>query len=228
MTSQPVILVVDDEPPILRIVGSNLERRGFLVERATTGAEALAAFRRRTPDVVVLDLGLPDMDGVEVIRAIRLAGQTPIIVLSAREGERDKVDALDAGADDYVSKPFGIEELLARVRVALRHSPRAAEEPTPRRFGALSVDLERRIVELEGRAVHLTPTEFDLLRVFVERPDRVLTDRALLQAVWGPEYASENHYLHVYIARLRKKLEPDPLAPRHFVTEPGVGYRFVS
>ncbi len=228
MTRQHAILVVDDELPILRIVGSNLERRGFVVERATTGAEALAAYRRRAPDVVVLDLGLPDMDGVEVIRAIRLAGQTPIIVLSAREGERDKVDALDVGADDYVSKPFGIEELLARVRVALRRSPHATEEPTPRRFGALSVDLERRIVAVEGRAVHLTPTEFDLLRVFVERPDRVLTDRALLQAVWGPEYASENHYLHVYIARLRKKLEPDPLAPRHFVTEPGVGYRFVS
>ncbi len=227
MSDHPSILVVDDEPPILRIVGSNLERRGFVVERAATGAEALVAYRRRTPDVVVLDLGLPDMDGVEVIRAIRLASQTPIIVLSAREGERDKVAALDAGADDYVSKPFGIEELLARVRVALRHITRS-EDAAPSRFGALTVDLERRLVELDGRAVHLTPTEFDLLRVFVQRPDRVLTDRALLQAVWGPEYASENHYLHVYIARLRKKLEPAPLAPRHFVTEPGVGYRFVS
>jgi two-component system KDP operon response regulator KdpE len=177
----------------------------------------------------VLDLGLPDMDGVDVIRAIRASGVTPVIVLSAREAEQDKVGALDAGADDYVSKPFGIEELLARIRVALRHSTStAASAGQPFRAGDLSVDVERRTVEVGGREVHLTPTEYELLRVFIERHDRVLTDRMLLQAVWGPEYASEDHYLHVYLARLRRKLEPDPRAPRYFVTEPGVGYRFVT
>jgi len=223
------VLVVDDEPAILRVVGRNLERRGFRVEGAASGAEALQAFRGWRPDVVVLDLGLPDMEGIEVIRQIREAAATPIIVLSARDAERDKVEALDAGADDYVSKPFGVEELLARIRVALRHSAGVARgTEAVLRAGELAVDLERRTVAVGGEVVHLTPTEYELLKVFLARRDRVLTDRMLLQAVWGPEYGSEDHYLHVYVARLRRKLEPDPQTPRYIVTEPGVGYRFVS
>ncbi|MEZ4503471.1 MAG: response regulator transcription factor [Dehalococcoidia bacterium] len=221
------VLVVDDERPILRVVSSNLERRGFQTDTAATGAEALDAYRRHKPDVVVLDLGLPDMDGVEIIRAIREAAATPVIVLSAREAERDKVEALDAGADDYVSKPFGIEELLARIRVALRHTAGSGAEPVFT-AGGLTVDFERRRVEVAGAEVHLTPTEYELLKVFIARRDRVLTDRMLLQAVWGPEYGSEDHYLHVYVARLRKKIEPDPTSPRLLITEPGAGYRFVT
>lgn len=227
--SGPRILVVDDDPPILRVVAANLTRRAFEVDATATGSAALEAFRRRRPDVVILDLGLPDMDGVEVISLIRQQAQTPIIVLSAREAERDKVAALDAGADDYVSKPFGIEELLARVRVALRHGASAQSGTSgPFEFGDLSVDLERRVVTVGGIPVHLTPTEYELLRVFVAHRDKVLTDRMLLQAVWGPEYGTEDHYLHVYVARLRRKLEVDPHAPRHLLTEPGVGYRLVS
>jgi len=223
------ILVGADEPPILRVVARNLEHRGFQVDTASTGREALDAFHRRRPDVLVLDLGLPDMDGVEIIRAVRATAATPVIVLSARDAERDKVEALDAGADDYVSKPFGIEELLARIRVSLRHSAATTSGAEAIfRAGDLAVDFERRVVEVAGEPVHLTPTEYELLKVFIARRDRVLTDRMLLQAVWGPEYGSEDHYLHVYVARLRKKLEPDPASPRYLLTEPGAGYRFVT
>ena len=181
------------------------------------------------PDVVILDLGLPDVDGSEVIRRVRGDGNTPIIVLSVRGAERDKVAALDLGADDYLTKPFGVEELLARIRVALRHAahPAAGAEPVFK-TGDLEVDLERRRVRTSGQEVHLTPTEYDLLRAFIENPDRVLTDRMLLQAVWGGEYGDEAHYLHVYMARLRKKIEPDPQRPRYLQTEPGVGYRMVT
>ena len=221
------ILLVDDELPILEVVASNLEHRGFRVETATNGHEAMEAYRRRRPDVVILDLGLPDMDGVEIIQTIRKAAKTPIVVLSARDTERDKVAALDAGADDYLSKPFGVEELLARIRVALRHTAGpAANAAGIIRSGDLVVDLERRRVEVAGVDVHLTPTEYELLKVFIAHPDRVFTDRMLLQSVWGTEYGSEDHYLHVYVARLRKKLEPDPHLPRYLLTEPGVGYRF--
>lgn len=222
------VLIVDDEPPILRVLVSNLEHRGFHVDTAATGRDALDNYRRRRPDVLILDLGLPDMDGVEIIEAIRAAAATPIIVLSARDAEHDKVDALDAGADDYLSKPFGIEELLARVRVALRHAagPTSGSEAIFR-ANDLMVDVERRVVQVGGVEVHLTPTEYELLEVFITHPDKVLTDRMLLQAVWGAEYSSEDHYLHVYVARLRKKLEPDAQTPRLLVTEPGVGYRFL-
>ena len=221
------ILLVEDELPILEVVASNLEHRGFLVETATNGHEAMEAYRRRRPDVVILDLGLPDMDGVEIIQTIREAAKTPIVVLSARDAERDEVAALDAGADDYLSKPFGVEELLARIRVALRHTAGpSADAAGIIRSGDLVVDLERRRVEVAGIDVHLTPTEYELLKVFIAHPDRVFTDRMLLQSVWGAEYGSEDHYLHVYIARLRKKLEPDPHLPRYLLTEPGVGYRF--
>jgi len=223
------ILVVEDEPAIVRAVKANLSGHGFEVEAALTGRAALESFGRRRPDLVILDLGLPDMDGTEVIRSVRAEGATPIIVLSVRGSEREKVKALDVGADDYLTKPFGVEELLARIRVALRHAarPDAGAEPTFR-TGGLEVDVARRRVKVSGEPVHLTPTEYELLRAFIAHPDKVLTDRMLLQAVWGPEYGDEAHYLHVYVARLRKKIEPDAQRPRYLVTEPGVGYRLVT
>lgn len=223
------ILIVEDEPGIVRAVQANLAGHGFEVEAALTGEAGLESFRRRRPDLVLLDLGLPDMDGADVIRQLRAEGNTPVIVLSVRGAERDKVKALDLGADDYLTKPFGVEELLARIRVALRHAARTAAGAEPTfRTGELEVDIERRLVRVSGGNVHLTPTEYDLLRAFVDHPDKVLTDRMLLQAVWGPEYGDEAHYLHVYIARLRKKIEPDAQRPRYLLTEPGVGYRLVT
>lgn len=223
------ILVVDDEPAILRAVETNLRRHDFQVETAGTVADALERYDATHPDLVLLDLGLPGADGKELIRAIRARAATPIIVLSAREAERDKVEALDLGADDYLTKPFNVNELLARIRVALRHSAKPAQGSAAIfRTGALEVDLERRHVRVGGSEVHLTPTEYELLRVFVEYPNKLLTDRMLLQRVWGADYGSEAHYLHVYVARLRKKLEPDPGRGRHFITEPGVGYRLLA
>lgn len=223
------ILIVDDEPALARVVHRNLVSRGFDTETAASGQEGLEAWRRWRPDLIVLDLGLPDLDGIDLIREVRASSNVPIVVLSAREGERDKVRALDAGADDYVSKPFGVEELLARIRVALRHAAHP-ERGTQARWegGGLAIDFEGRAVALDGQPVRLTPTEYDLLRALVSHPGRVMTDRGLLQAVWGLEYASENHYLHVYIGRLRRKVERDPQHPQFIRTEPGVGYRFVA
>jgi two-component system KDP operon response regulator KdpE len=204
----------------------NLSRHGFQVQTAGTGEGALETYRHHRPDLIILDLGLPDIDGAEVIRVVRQEANTPIIVLSVRGAERDKVAALDLGADDYLTKPFSVEELLARIRVALRHAARPPSGAEPAfRVGNLEVDLERRIVLAGGREVHLTPTEYNLLRAFIDHPDKVLTDRMLLQAVWGPEYGEEAHYLHVYLARLRKKIEPHPQLPQYLITEPGVGYR---
>jgi two-component system KDP operon response regulator KdpE len=223
------LLVVDDEPSMIRTLRTNLRGHGFQVETAETAGDAIASYERRQPDLVVLDLNLPDGDGFEVVRHIRELSGTPIIVLSARGGEHDKVNALDLGADDYMTKPFGIDELLARIRVALRHVARPSAGTERRiRSGDLIVDLERREVSLAGRDVHLTPTEYDLLKVFLTNANKVLTDRMLLQQVWGPDYGDESHYLHVYVARLRRKIEDDPQAPKHLTTEPGVGYRFRS
>lgn len=223
------VLVVDDEPAIRETLARSLEGHGYQVRNAETGEEALDAAARFQPDLVLLDLGLPDLDGTHVIETIRSRTSTPIIVLSVRGAERDKVRALELGADDYLTKPFGIDELLARVKVALRHAARTRQGADPIfRSGALAVDLERREVTADGRPVHLTPTEYALLGALIAAGGRVLTDRALLQRVWGPEYGSENHYLHVYIGRLRKKLEPDPSRPRYLRTEPGVGYRLVE
>ena len=223
------VLVVDDEPGIVRALRTNLTGHGLRVETAETGAAALASYRQQKPDLIILDLGLPDMDGTEVIRALRQESSVPILVLSVRGAERDKVAALDLGADDYLTKPFGVDELLARVRVSLRHAahPSVGAEPVFR-TGDLEIDLEHRRVRVGSDEVHLTPTEFDLLKAFAAHPDKVLTDRMLLQAVWGPEYGDEAHYLHVYIARLRKKIEPDPQSPRYLQTDPGVGYRLIT
>jgi two-component system KDP operon response regulator KdpE len=222
------ILVVDDDPPILRAVRSNLSAHGYVVQDAETGRGALEAFQQHHPDLILLDLGLPDLDGLEVIQRIRQQSLVPIIVLSARDREHEKVAALDLGADDYLTKPFSIVELLARVRVALRHAAR----PTTGmdaviRSADVEVDLNHRRVLVRGAEVHLSPTEYELLKLFATNPDRVLTHHWLLQRVWGPQYGGEGNYLHVYVAGLRKKLEADPKRPRHLITEPGVGYRFL-
>lgn len=229
MTRGARILVIDDDPAILRVLTRNLSARDFQVGEAATATDGLRLFAQSHPDLIILDLGLPDLDGVEVIRQLRRESSTPIIVLSVRGAERDKVAALDEGADDYLTKPFGVEELLARVRVALRHAagPDSGSEPVFR-TGDIEVDLEKRRVRVRGKEVHLTPTEYELLRAFVSHPDRVLTDRMLLSSVWGPEYGDEAHYLHVYIARLRNKIEPESGRPSYIITEPGVGYRLVT
>jgi len=199
-----------------------------VVETAETAQEALEHAERH-PDLIVLDLGLPDRDGIEVIRDIRERSNTPIVVLSAREDETQKVRALDMGADDYLTKPFGADELLARVRVALRHSAGPTSGAAAVFYsGPLAVDVERRRVTLGEREVHLTPTEYALLTVLVRNADRVMTDAMLLRQVWGPDYGEEDHYLHVYVARLRRKIEPDPQQPRRLLTEPGVGYRLLA
>ncbi len=223
------ILIVDDEPAIRRAVETNLTRHGFQVETAESGQDAMRHFDSRPPDLILLDLGLPDVDGLDVISDIRGRSSTPIVVLSVRGAERDKVAALDLGADDYLTKPFGVDELLARIRVALRHSVRPPSgSKAVFRAGELEIDVERRTVRLAGRNVHLSPTEYELLKVFIAHPNRVLTDRMLLQQVWGPSYGEEAHYLHVYVARLRKKIEPDPQQPCYLITEPGVGYRLLG
>jgi len=223
------ILVVEDEPGIVRALKANLGAHGFQVETAGSGAQAMESYARRRPDLIVLDLGLPDLDGTAIIARVRKETQTPIIVLSVRDAEREKVQALTLGADDYLTKPFGPDELLARVRVALRHSARPQSGTDAIiKSGDLELDVERRQVRLAGAEVRLTPTEFDLLKALMRHTDKIMTDRMLLQEVWGADYGDEAHYLHVYVARLRKKIEADPRRPARLLTEPGVGYRFVS
>ncbi len=221
------ILVVDDEPAIVRAVRANLARHGFRVETAATQQEALEHAQTR-PDLILLDLGLPDGDGLEVIRAVREQWDIPIIVLSARGAEGEKVRALDLGADDYLTKPFGLDELYARIRVALRHSARLPGNEPVFRTGGLEIDVEKRRVVVDGEEIRLTPTEYTLLVALARKADRVVTDAMLLREVWGPEYGDEDHYLHVYVARLRKKLERDPQRPKYLRTEPGVGYRLLA
>jgi two-component system KDP operon response regulator KdpE len=225
--SAPRILIIEDEDGVRRVLANNLTRRGFMVRLADSGEQGLEAEPAFHPDLILLDLGLPDVDGFAVIEALRERTSTPIVILSVRGAEADKVRALDLGADDYLTKPFGVEEMLARVRVGLRHASRAASESVFR-TGELEVDLERRSVSVAGKTVRLTPTEYALLAALVAQPGAVLTDRALLRRVWGAEYGSENHYLHVYMARLRKKIEVDPARPRYIQTDVGVGYRLVE
>jgi two-component system KDP operon response regulator KdpE len=220
------ILVVDDDRQLLRALRINLAARGYQVDLATDGAGGLAAASRQPPDLVVVDLGLPDMDGVDVVEGIRGWSGAPILVLSARDAEPAKVRALDAGADDYVTKPFGMDELLARIRAALRRAAPVADAPVVR-TGAFAVDLAaKRVTRPDGTAVRLTPTEWHLLEVLVRNAGRLVGHRQLLQEVWGPRYESESNYLRVYVAQLRAKLEPDPAHPRYLRTEPGMGYRF--
>jgi two-component system KDP operon response regulator KdpE len=221
------ILVVDDEPEIVEAVRRNLVGHGYDVSAAPGGEAALAALAQRPVDVVLLDLGLPDMDGLEGLRRVRERGSTPIIVLSARHREADKVEALTLGADDYLAKPFGMDELTARIRVALRHAARPGSGAAAVfRAGDLAVDFDRRVVTRGGQELRLTPTEYDLLKALVTHPDKVLTHRALLGLVWGGEEGTDAHYLHVYVGQLRRKIEREPSRPRHLLTEPGVGYRF--
>ena len=221
-----VVLIVDDEPQIRRALTTNLRARGFEVAEAATGEEALQVAAERKPDLVVLDLGLPGIDGIEVVHGLRGWTTVPIVVLSAREEEAAKVTALDAGADDYVTKPFGMDELLARVRAALRRAAPAEEEPTVSTEHFV-VDLAAKQVTRGREAVHLTPTEWSVVEVLVRHPGKLVTQRQLLQEVWGPQYGTETNYLRLYLAQIRRKLEPVPSRPRYFVTEPGVGYRFV-
>jgi two-component system KDP operon response regulator KdpE len=221
------VLVVDDEPQILRALRINLSARGFEVTTAVDGASALRAAAERNPEVVVLDLGLPDMDGTEVLAGIRGWSTVPVIVLSARTDSADKVDALDAGADDYITKPFGMDELLARLRAAVRRGAAATEEDLPVvETASFTVDLAAKKVVRGGAEVHLTPTEWGMLEVLVRHRGKLVGQKALLQEVWGPAYATETHYLRVYLAQLRRKLEPEPARPRHLLTEAGMGYRF--
>jgi two-component system, OmpR family, KDP operon response regulator KdpE len=219
------VLVVDDDRQLLRALQITLTARGYAVVPASTGADALAAASARPPDVVILDLGLPDLDGVAVVEGLRGWSSAPIIVLSARHEERAKVRALDAGADDYVTKPFGMAELLARVRAAARRgsAPTSGAVVTT---DAFTVDLAARRVTTERGEVRLTPTEWHLLEILVRDPDRLITQQQLLQQVWGPAYRTETNYLRVHLANLRRKLEPDPARPRYLITEPGLGYRF--
>jgi len=219
------VLVVDDEPQILRALRINLTARGYEVSAAADGRTALDLAASKHPDVVVLDLGLPDMDGVEVIRGLRGWTQLPIIVLSARQDSDEKVLALDAGADDYVTKPFGMDELLARLRAAVRRAAPVESEAVVE-AGSFTVDLGARRTSVAGVEVRLTPTEWHVLEVLVRHSGRLVTQRQLLKEVWGPAYEKETNYLRVYLAQLRRKLEPDPARPRHLLTVAGQGYRF--
>jgi two-component system KDP operon response regulator KdpE len=220
------ILVVDDEPQILRALRTNLRGAGYEVFTAATAEEALAEAAARQPDAIILDLVLPDGNGTDVCRELRSWTAAPVIVLSAVGEEKEKVEALDAGADDYVTKPFGFDELLARLRAALRRAEPGGDPVVE--IGELRVDLEKRAVTVAGRRIQLTPHEFDLLALLARNPGKLLTHTAILREVWGPAYGRESHYLHVYVSQLRRKIEPDPTRPRYLLTEPGAGYRLAS
>lgn len=227
MRDSPRVLVVDDEADLRRTLEVNLTALGYRVEVVGTGEHAVAAIARDLPDLVVLDLGLPGMSGVEVIRAVRAWNAAPIVVLSARDTERDKVAALDAGADDYVTKPFGLDELLARIRAALRRTALPATVDPIVRSGDLVIDLIARTVRRDGAVVRLTPTEWQMVEVLARNRGRMVPQRQLLQEVWGPEYEDEFHYLRVYMGQIRRKLEDNPSDPRHFITDVGRGYVLV-
>jgi len=225
MNDQPAnILVVDDEKPIRRFLRASLQGHGYTVFEAGSGQEAIQEATGRRPDVIILDLGLPDMDGTEVTRQLREWTKVPIIVLSVRDHESDKIAALDAGADDYLTKPFGVGELMARIRVNLRRAVKTEDEPVFE-IGGLQVDLSHRLVTVNGKGVDLTPNEYDILRLLVHNPGKVLTHRQILHEIWGLAYETESHLLRVNISNLRHKIEADPNRPEYILTEPGVGYR---
>lgn len=228
MTSPgPLLLVIEDEPQMLRFLRASLGTHGYRLAEALTGADGLAQAATRNPEVILLDLGLPDMDGLEVTRRLREWTRTPVIVLSARGQDADKIDALDAGADDYLTKPFSVGELLARIRVALRHASatETGTEPSAFVLGDLRLDFAKRQVFVQDQEVHLTPTEYRLLSVLARNAGRVMTHRQLLKEVWGPPYTEHTEYLRVFVGQLRHKLEQDPTRPRYLLNEPGVGYR---
>ena len=226
----PIVVLIEDEPQIRRFLRATLSGQGYRLFEAATGADGLVEVGSRQPDVIIIDLGLPDMDGIDVIRRLREWTAVPIIVLSARGQERDKVTALDAGADDYVSKPFGASELVARIRVALRHAAGASHEADEAAFkvGELQVDRLRRHVSLGGTEVRLTPTEYKLLTTLIRHAGKVVTHQQLLREVWGPAHTDQAHYVRIYMAHLRHKLEAEPARPRYLLTEPGVGYRLAA
>ena len=228
--THPVVVVIEDDPQIRRFLRTGLTSHGFEVHEAETGKAGLTAAENRKPDLVILDLGLPDADGVEVVKQLREWSTVPVVVLSARVTEGDKIAALDAGADDYLTKPFGLGELLARIRVALRHANMTAQQDRDGVFSVatMKVDLAHRRVHVGATEVHLTPIEFRLLAVLVRNAGRVLTHRQLLKEVWGPSHVERNHYLRIYMANLRHKLEADPARPRFLLTEAGVGYRLAD
>ncbi len=219
------VLVVEDEPQMQRALTTNLRARGYEVDEAGSGEEALVLAARHHPDAVVLDLGLPGIDGIDVVHGLRGWTTVPILVLSAREDEASKVEALDVGADDYVTKPFGMDELLARLRAALRRATPAGEEPMVSTDDFV-VDLAAKRVTRGKATVHLTPTEWQVVEVLVRNPGKLVSQRQLLAEVWGPQYRTETNYLRLYLAQVRRKLEPEPSRPRYFLTEPGMGYRF--
>jgi two-component system KDP operon response regulator KdpE len=227
MTTPAKVLVIEDEKQIRRFVRVALKEEGCQVAEAETMAQGLLEAGARQPDLLILDLGLPDGNGIDLIRNLRGWSDTPVLILSARSQEHDKIDALDAGADDYLTKPFSVGELRARVRALLRRRSRNAESASPIvEFGQVLVDFSRRLVTRNGEAVHLTPIEYRLLTVLAGHPGKVLTQRNLLREIWGPSYIESSHYLRVYVGHLRQKLEEDPTQPQHFLTETGVGYRF--
>jgi two-component system KDP operon response regulator KdpE len=229
MTDQPRILVVDDEPQLTRVMRTGLKSRGYDVRAAADGLAGFEAFKDWHPDLVITDLAMPNVDGLELCRRLRAVSQVPIIVLSAKGEEKTKVEALDLGADDFVTKPFGIDELLARVRASLRRANAPAiNEATPTILdsGDFHVDLESREITVRGKPIHLTPKEFDLLVYFIKHSGKVLTHRTLLAALWGGNYVEQNEYLRVFVGNLRKKIEPDAATPRYVLTEPWIGYRF--
>jgi two-component system KDP operon response regulator KdpE len=224
---EPLVLVIEDEPQLVRFLRATLPPHGYRMVEASTAAQGIVEAASRTPDLVLLDLGLPDLDGVEVVRRIREWSAIPIVVVSARGQEADKVEALDAGADDYLTKPFGTSELLARMRVALRHSSRVGDsKQAVLEAGELRIDLAARLVHRRGEEVRLTRTEYRLIAALAQHPGKVLTHRQLLREVWGPNAVEDTPYLRVYMAQLRHKLEDDPARPKHLLTETGVGYRF--
>lgn len=225
---QPIVVVIEDEPQIRRFLRTSLGSNGYRLVEAETGHQGLLEVATQKPDLIILDLGLPDMDGVEVVRQLREWTALPVIVLSARSQESDKIAALDAGADDYLTKPFGVGELMARMRAALRHAVTGAGSDAVLTLGSIRIDLAQRRVCRDDVEVHLTPIEYRLLSALAKHAGKVLTHRQLLREVWGPSYVEETHYLRIYMAQLRHKLEADPTRPRYFLTEAGVGYRLAA